>query len=206
MEGNITENLPLTRPRKDNDTGDERSHDTNNVTLAHETAKLLALPSPIDVLGPEEGSWRSWLSLSSWVVAGQRYKGWMFRRRVDTRGFGGRGGRDKRWQIFGMRILRNCLLIVKVLRLLLISIEWSLTCPNIKISIIPRDPLTRPHPAITAFLLGAAVTDSVLDHDTWEMSLLTTTGLALVHLVILGVAGSGIWNWAYYLPLHPGQT
>lgn len=53
----------------------------------------------------------------------------------------------------------------------------------------------RPHPAITAFLIGAAVTDSVLDHDTLEKKMLTSTGLALVHLMILGVVGSGIWNW-----------
>ena len=75
--------------------------------LTHDKAKLLALPSPIDVLGPEEGSWRSWLSFASWIVTGQRYRRWMFRRRVDTRG-------RRRWQHFGMRFLRSCLLVIKV--------------------------------------------------------------------------------------------
>ena len=81
--------------------------------LAHDKAKLLALPSPIDVLGPEEGSWRSWLSFASWIVTGQRYRRWIWQRRVDTKGVGGRGRR--RWRRFGMRVLRSCLLIVKVL-------------------------------------------------------------------------------------------
>src|SRR5271168_4927259 len=58
----------------DNNTGEEPSHDVDNasslkVPLGHEKAKLLALPSPIDVLGPEEGSWWSWLSVSLWIVA-----------------------------------------------------------------------------------------------------------------------------------------
>jgi hypothetical protein len=78
--------------------------------LAHDKAKLLALPSPIDVLGPEEGSWRNWFSYTSWIVTGQRYRRWILQRRVDTRGVGGR----RRWQHFGMRVLRSCLLVVKV--------------------------------------------------------------------------------------------
>jgi hypothetical protein len=82
-------------------TGDDNG---SSGPLAHDKAKLLALPSPIDVLGPEEGSWRSWLSLASWIVAGHRYRRWMLRRRVDTRG----------WRKFGMRVLRSCLLIAKV--------------------------------------------------------------------------------------------
>jgi hypothetical protein len=58
----------------DNNTGEEPSHDVDNassleVPLGHEKAKLLALPSPIDILGLEKGSWRSWLSVSSWIVA-----------------------------------------------------------------------------------------------------------------------------------------
>ncbi|KAF8815160.1 kinase-like protein [Phlegmacium glaucopus] len=129
-EGNVTDNLPLTRLRMDNDTGDEFSHDINN---AHEKAKLLALPSPTDVFGPEEGSWRSWLSLSWWLMVVQRRKRWIFRRQLYPRGLGSRGGRGKRWQILGMRVLRSCLLIVKI-------------------STIPRlcpDPTTRLCPAIS---------------------------------------------------------
>ena len=79
-------------------------------SLAHDKAKLLALPSPIDVLGPEEGSWRNWFSFTSWIATGQRYRRWIFQHRVDTRSGGGR----RRWQHFGMRVLRSCLLVVKV--------------------------------------------------------------------------------------------
>ena len=95
-----------------NGTGDDDNNGSSGGgPLAHDKAKLLALPSPIDVLGPEEGSWRSWLSFASWIVAGQRYRRWMLlQRRVDTRG----GGGGRRWQYFGMRVLRSCLLIVKV--------------------------------------------------------------------------------------------
>ena len=92
----------------DNDANDNVN---NGTPLAHEKAKLLALPSPIEVLGPEEGSWRNWLSLSSWIEAGERCKRWMFR---SQSGLGGRGGRGKGWQIFGLRVLKSCLLIVKV--------------------------------------------------------------------------------------------
>lgn len=99
----MTEDLPLTRPRMDNGGVD----DGGGGPLAHDKAKLLALPSPIDVLGPEEGSWRSWLSITSWMVAGHRYRRWVLRRRVDTRG-------GRRWQRLGMKVLRSCLLIVKV--------------------------------------------------------------------------------------------
>lgn len=82
--------------------------DNGGGPLAHDKAKLLALPSPIDVLGPEEGSWRSWLSFTSWIVAGHGYRRWMFQSRADTR-------REKRrWQKYGMRLLRSCLLVVKV--------------------------------------------------------------------------------------------
>ena len=91
-------------------TGDDNG---SSGPLAHDQVKLLALPSPIDILGPEEGSWRSWLSLASWIVAGHRFRRWMLRRRVDTRGEEGK----RRWQKFGMRVLRSCLLIVKVLAL-----------------------------------------------------------------------------------------
>ena len=94
----------------DNSTGDDSG--SAGGPLAHDKAQLLALPSPIDILGPEEGSWRSWLSLTSWIVAGHRYRRWMLRRRVDTRGIGGSG--QRRWQTFGMRVLRSCLLIAKV--------------------------------------------------------------------------------------------
>ena len=100
----MTEDLPLTRPWMDNGGGGD---DGGGGPLAHDKAKLLALPSPIDVLGPEEGSWRSWLSIRSWMVAGHKYRRWLLRRRVDTRGRG-------RWPRFGMRVLRSCLLIVKV--------------------------------------------------------------------------------------------
>ena len=93
-------------------------------SLTHDKAKLLALPSPIDVLGPEEGSWRSWLSLTSWIVTGQRFRRWMMlRRRVDTRGVG-----IRRWQHFGMRFLRSCLLIVKVTFVFHFHINRLLTC------------------------------------------------------------------------------
>jgi hypothetical protein len=113
LEGDATENLPLTRPWMDNGTtGDDNgsSGGGGGGPLAHDQVKLLALPSPIDVLGPEEGSWRSWLSLASWMVAGHRYRRWMLRHRLDTRG----GGGNRRWRNFGMRVLRSCLLIVKV--------------------------------------------------------------------------------------------
>lgn len=47
---------------------------------------------------------------------------------------------------------------------------------------------------ITGFLFGAALTDSVLDHDRWERSLMTSAGLALIHFVTLGVVSNGVWD------------
>ena len=64
-----------------------------------------------------------------------------------------------------------------------------------KISTIPLlcpDPGMQPRSAVAAFLLGAALADNVLDHDRWERSLLTSTGLALIHV---GILRSGIWQW-----------
>lgn len=107
----------------DNGSGDDNGSSAGG-PLAHDKAKLLALPSPIDILGPEEGSWRSWFSLTSWIVAGHRYRRWMSRRRVVTRGIGGRGGR--RWRIFGMRFLRSCLLIAKVYPFLIFFPSFSI--------------------------------------------------------------------------------
>ena len=61
-----------------------------------------------------------------------------------------------------------------------------------KISSIPRlcpEPQMRPRSFVTAFLVGAALVDSVLDDDRWERS----AGLALMHVGVF--IWNGMWDW-----------
>ena len=107
-----------------------------------------------------------------------------------------------------MRIMRSSLLVVKVL-----------TIPRVCLN-----PATRPRPVVAALLLGAAIVDTVIDHDevgvrrerfeerrgqrrwmSWGGRRLKgvwiTVGLALFHAgalglsTLLGAPGSGPWEW-----------
>ncbi len=64
-----------------------------------------------------------------------------------------RGRRERRnLAIVAMKLLRSSLLVAKVLTI-------RRVCP---------DPLTRPRPLASAFLLALAICDTVLDHDDWN--------------------------------------
>ncbi|KAF8157058.1 kinase-like domain-containing protein [Crassisporium funariophilum] len=220
LEDSQTGSLPLSRPWMDTGTGDGGNRTSSSpsgsgngggeIALAPEKARLLALPSPIDVLGPEEGSWRSWMSTKGWIGVGKAWGRWILGRSVTARaagirkrsGEGGTGSRGRRriaredkarrWRSIGLRVMRSFLLIAKVMTI-------PRLCP---------DPMTRPRPMVAAIMLGAAVADTVLDHDgSWERGVVVSLGLALVHVGILRwvTGGVGGWGWAGWVGCVPHE-
>jgi len=73
-EAPSSENLSLARPSTSNVnvipiTGEVHAVPEENATdtLLHAAERsILALPSPIEILGPEQGSWRAWMSWAAW--------------------------------------------------------------------------------------------------------------------------------------------
>ena len=73
-EAPSSENLSLARPSTSNVNVTPITEEVHAVpeenateTLLHAAERsILALPSPIEILGPEEGSWRAWMSWTAW--------------------------------------------------------------------------------------------------------------------------------------------
>ncbi|KIM42420.1 hypothetical protein M413DRAFT_444837 [Hebeloma cylindrosporum] len=187
-------------------------------TVPPEQSRLLALPSPTEILGPDERSWRAWASWKLWTrfimetvigVSDSEHRRRRKKRR-QSRTFNANANRFVR-RGMGMRIVRSALLVAKVL-----------TIPRLCL-----DPTTRPRPVVAALLLAVAVVDSVIDHDgvvgvghereergrersttrrRWMScigrrmgSVWITVGLALFHVGVLGLSGalsgSAPWDW-----------
>ncbi|KDR72649.1 hypothetical protein GALMADRAFT_142947 [Galerina marginata CBS 339.88] len=209
-----SQGLPLARPWTD--TSAPTSPTPNEGTsmelasLAADKSQRLALPSPVEVLGPEEGSWRSWFTWNTWrhFVTGVVFRRDNHRRKkkariLTERDLHGHGG-------MGMRLIRSSLLVVKILTI-------PRLCPN---------SMTRPRPVIVALLLAAAVADTVIDHDAeppetmlmrqdsrgrgktmgWRMrGVWVTLGLGLLHVGVLGLSAlRGGWETACCIPLDSG--
>ena len=210
------QNLPLSRPWTDTSGGSTVATTPESATvegpIPPEQSRLLALPSPTEILGPDERSWRAWASWKLWtrfimetvigVSNGEHRRKQKKRRQSRTsdpfvrRRPGG----------LGMRIMRSSLLVVKVLT----------------ISRLCLDPTTRPRPVVATLLLAVAVVDSVIDHDevgvghereergrsmqrrwmSWRGRRLggvwITVGLALFHVGVLGLSAlsdGASWQW-----------
>ncbi|KAF9482726.1 kinase-like protein [Pholiota conissans] len=174
--------------------------------LSSETTRLLALPPPDEILGPEQRQWRMWLSRTLWIyhsalrlVFGKDVLR-PSRRRPDS------VVATRRWRV-GMRLFRSVVLVAKVM----------------SIARVCRDPLTCSRPWVIAFLFAGALADTVFDHEAMytlrpgEMqrryndlhdekrsrrerrarlqrramrSVCVTVGLAVLHVALLGVGMS----------------
>lgn len=171
--------MPLARSRPADITSGA-TH-VGEVPIVPEKVHLLTLPSPREVLGPEESNERGWFSWPTWA-GGTGKK----RRRSSV------GSRKERrtWGVLGMRILRSSVLVVKVL-----------TIPR-----LCTDPTTRPRPVIAALLLALALMDTVVDHQDFtvddrqrkpsisrEREKTTIGGTNVLHSSGLRRVGSGIW-------------
>jgi hypothetical protein len=209
------QNLPLSRPWADASSGSTVATAAASATVEGsiplEQSRLLALPSPTEILGPDERSWRAWASWKLWTrfimktivgASGSEHRRkWKKRRQSNVNSLVRR-----RPGSMGMRIVRSSLLVVKVL-----------TIPRLCLN-----PTMRPRPVVAALLLAVAVVDSVLDHDevgvghereerersTWRRwiswrgrrlgSVWIPIGLALFHAGVLGLSALSdgtSWEW-----------
>jgi len=149
---------------------------------------MLALPSPSEILGPEEGGWQSWFSWRAWVKTGKTFIR------------GSKGGSRRPGRVLGLKLLRSSLLVVKVL-----------TIPR-----LCTDPTTSPRPVVAGFLLALAVADTVVDHRDFVMPRSRrgsfkagqgTRGLSRsddFRNTQIGGLGSGIWLSLGLAALHFG--
>lgn len=185
-----SQNLPLSRPWTDVSASTVLNTSDDIKNDDHEGTRLLALPSPAEVLGPEEDSWRNWLTWNMWMPF---LTGIFFRsnkhRRSKKKGPMERG--RKKTNGFSLRLVRSSLLVMKVLT----------------ISQVCVDPVTRPRPVVVTLLLVAAVSDTVIEHEdeAGERREVTgyrirgvwvTMGLALLHVGILGLSAWSEWGGA----------
>uniref|UniRef100_A0A8H7XRT1 non-specific serine/threonine protein kinase n=1 Tax=Psilocybe cubensis TaxID=181762 RepID=A0A8H7XRT1_PSICU len=185
-----SQNLPLARPRGELSVSSASgAPDTIKNEDYSEPTRVLALPSPVEVLGPEETSLRNWLTWKMWkpLLTGVFFpvkKGRRSKKGVPA----GKNWHHSRNRL-GLRLIRSSLLVVKVLTI-------SRVCLN---------PATRPRPVVVALLLVAAVSDTVIDHEDegTERQLRTgsrvrgvwvTVGLALLHFGILGLSAWSEWG------------
>jgi hypothetical protein len=155
------QNLPLSRPWTDTSVGSTVAAASTSAAVEGpvppDQIRLLALPSPTEILGPDERSWRAWASWRLWTqfimetvvgVSDRRKR----KKRRQSRTSGAVNANPlarRRSGGMGMRIVRSSLLVVKVL----------------SISRLCVDPTTRPRPVVAALLLAVAVVDPVIDHD-----------------------------------------
>jgi hypothetical protein len=179
--------------------------------LSSETTRLLALPPPAEILGPEQARWRRWLRRAFWTYystlrllygSGALKTGPGRIRRPDSLIM------TTRWRV-GMRALRSSLLVGKVL----------------SIAHVCRDPTRCPKPWAVALLFTGPLADTIVDHEAMYRltprenlrmhereqdgkfarrerrrliqrramkSVCITVGLALLHVVLLGVSASDI--------------
>ncbi|KAF9564514.1 kinase-like protein [Agrocybe pediades] len=164
-----TQSLPLARPRPAEPSppievttpGGENLDPTTeeNARILHAVERsILALPSPIEILGPEEGSWRTWLSWGSWtryienglwatgVIAGGNAK---LKRKYS--GVKKRERQARRLALY-RRTARMALLVAKLLTMDLRQLSGA-------------ESLDRMGYWVTLGLLVAAVLDGMVYHD-----------------------------------------
>lgn len=209
--------LSVARPRVEVTTSASTDTPANAVAAVTElqSSRLLALPPPSEIFGPEQVRWRHWLAQTMWIyrttlraVAGMP---------PATQGHAKHKKRPPgawvtgaRWRT-GTRVLRSTLLALKVLSLA--RTFWS--------------PAMTPPRGVVSLLVLAALADTVIDHEQlyevtekrakekdgesvgssrlprWKArkttkSLWITGGLALFHVVVLGASGvswSSLWRY-----------
>ncbi|EDR06625.1 uncharacterized protein LACBIDRAFT_299595 [Laccaria bicolor S238N-H82] len=132
-------------------------------SAATERARLLGLPSPTEVLGPEEGVWGGW-----WRKA-----------RVVARRNLGITRRGRRGKVY-LRVVRSVVLVAKVLSI-----------PHI-CSSYPVGEM-RPRMGVVALLLGAAVADTVVEYEPWHRGVAISLGLALAHVCVVVLGKGARW-------------
>lgn len=173
--------------------------------LDAESARLLALPPPSEILGPEQARWRRWLAHTMWVYR----TALRVALRTPPGAYVAQRKRPAAWTVSarwrtGTRVLRSSLLALKVLSL-------TRAC---------RDPVGCPRGGAIALLLAAALADTAIDHEQFYdaregralqkggsaghrsskerrkkaqraavKSLWITAGLTVLHVAVLGLNG-----------------
>lgn len=119
--------------------------------LSSEATRLLALPPPADILGPEQARWRRWLGRAFWMYHST------LRLLYGSDALKTGPGRTRRpdslitttrWRV-GMRVLRSSLLVGKVLSIMRMC----------------RNPGMCPKPWAVVLLFTGALADTVVDHE-----------------------------------------